>query len=164
MLDQTNESPANQDTQDTPTAWYGNIEDTEIREWAGKKNFPNPQEALKSYRNLEKMMGADKNDILRLPKSGSIDELRPIWDRLGRPESPDGYEIPDSPDDKIGFSKWFKQEAHDAGLTAAQAKQLVEKYDKFGASIMEAEAKELELSRAAEVEALKKEWGHRFQS
>lgn len=100
----------------------------EVATWFTNKKFENPQAALTSQFNLEKMLGQDK---IVLPKDASD---KAGWDavfkRLGRPDKPDAYfegaadVFPEGfkPDD--GLLKGFTELAHKIGLNTEQARAL----------------------------------------
>lgn len=80
------------DALNTPTAsgWidYTKIEDTELRSWAQNKNFADPVTAMKSHRELEKLVGTDR---LSLPEQGKDLSEWSGWDKLGVPKDAKGY-------------------------------------------------------------------------
>jgi hypothetical protein len=67
---------------------YGSIEDPDLRSWAENKNFPDAQTALKSSRELEKLVG---NDRLGLPEEGQDLSEWSGWDKLGVPKEAKEY-------------------------------------------------------------------------
>jgi hypothetical protein len=85
-----------------------------------KKGWKSPQDLYKSYRELETKLGADK---LILPKEGAdAKEWDPIYNKLGRPESPDKYKFPDGVD--ADTVKALAPELHKLGITQTQAEAL----------------------------------------
>ena len=135
-------------------------EDRTYAESKGWKGDTPPDALLSSYKNLEKVWGADKaGRALMLPKDANdTAALDAIYDKLGRPADPSGYEItlpegvePDFADKAKG---WF----HKAGLSTGQAKAVTEAYQ--AAELEQAQA--LEQRDATEKAALEKEWGAEY--
>ena len=82
------------------------------------KDIPN---LARSYVNQSKLLGADK---LPLPANPTDEDLDRIADRLGRPETASGYEIPvDGSIVTEDVAKEFSEIAHEARLTPTQAKR-----------------------------------------
>lgn len=132
-------------------------EDRAYAESKGWKPDTPPDALFTSYKNLEKVWGADKaGRAIMLPKDASDTEaLNAIFDKLGRPADPSGYEIvlPEgAPTDFADKAKgWF----HKAGLTSDQAKAVTAAYQ---AAELEA-AQEIEQRDVRDKAALETEWG-----
>ncbi|MEZ5665898.1 MAG: hypothetical protein R3F55_00355 [Alphaproteobacteria bacterium] len=110
----------------TENGWLDGLPE-ELRALAAAKRWDGPAAALESYRQLERLMGADRaGRALVLPaRDDDADGWRAVHARLGCPESPDGYAL-DMPDD-MGTDDAvaeFRALAHDAGLSQAQAQRL----------------------------------------
>lgn len=147
-----------------PTGSWLDKLDPEMKTWAESKGWKSPDTAdpaliAQSYYNLEKLFGADKaGRTVQLPKDESdTAALDAIYDKLGRPKDPTGYDIKiDGADENfIGTAKgWF----HKAGLTDKQAQAVSEMYR---AAELDAVQKAQE-EHSLQVEALQKEWGTNF--
>lgn len=99
--------------------------DAELSALVEAKGWRDPVEAVKSYAHLERMVGADKIAVPGLdapPEAWSS-----VWDKLGRPASPDGYAF-EPPADGVPYdantANWFRGVAHEIGLTEHQARCL----------------------------------------
>lgn len=142
----------------TPTDWTANLSD-EYKAIVSKKGWKDANAALESYRNLESVMGAQEEQILRIPKADD----KAAWDKLhyklGRPAEPDGYELqtPEGGDAELTkkMAGWF----HKAGVTKSAAKEIT---DAINAEVA-AQAKAVEQAAAeqrdTELAELKKQWG-----
>lgn len=141
--------------------WYGSVQNAELRGWAENKGFKTPEAALDSYRNLEKMFGADKagRTVVLPGENAEPQEREDFFNKLGRPESPDKYEIATPDDADTEFVDWFKMTAHKHGLTASQAKAFAEEYNGFVENRMTADTDRQSADITASMEALDKEWG-----
>jgi len=85
----------------------------------------------KSYVHAQSMIGADK---IALPgKSATDDDYRQIFQRLGLPETSEGYEIihniPEGEQTDQSMVDWFASAAHEAGLTQRQAQALANQWN-----------------------------------
>jgi hypothetical protein len=143
-------------------AWYGEIADEGLRGWAQNKNFENPEAALSSYHNLEKMFGADRaGRTIEMPKSDADQAAKDeFFNKLGRPESSDKYDFGELPENAdSNFVDWARSAFHQNGLTDAQAKAVVAGYNEFAEKQYEQMAEEATQALDGEKEALKKEWG-----
>lgn len=114
-----------------PAGWLDKF-DAEGKAWAESKGWGTDtgiDVVASSYRNLEKMFGADKaGRTLLAPKDANDKEaFDAIYARLGRPEKPEGYDFNiEGADEKFLSTArgWF----HKAGLTVDQAKAVTEAY------------------------------------
>lgn len=123
------------------------------------KGFTSPKDAIVGYRNLESLVGADKNTVLRIPKEATPESMRSIYRQLGAPETADGYKLPlpEGGDDSLAkvARDWF----FEAGATAKQAETIVSKLNEYVGQIETAKATANQAKAAEELTALKTEWG-----
>ena len=70
--------------------WLGDV-DSETLGYVQNKGFKSPADILKSYQHLEKFRGADETQLLKLPSND--EERNEFQQRLGRPETVDGYKF-----------------------------------------------------------------------
>jgi hypothetical protein len=106
-----------------PPAWQEGL-DAELGAFVARKGWRAPADIVTSYRNLEKMMGAER---LILPAADAGHEAwSPIWDRLGRPPRAEDYDLPQAGAGQhdAELSAWYRTTAHRLGLTQAQARDL----------------------------------------
>jgi len=133
------------------------------------KGWKQPSDALTSYMNLEKALGAEK---LPLPPKGS-DGARDWskwdgWNALGRPDSPDKYQIdvkfPDGVPINQDAVKGFLAKAHATGMTQAQAQEALGFYSGFlQTAYQQAEQQAQEEVKTAEA-TLRKEMGQAYDA
>lgn len=128
--------------------------------FAQNKGWDSPIKALDSYRNLEKLLGADKaNNAVILPKSAEdAASWNALYDRLGRPSDPNGYGFKSETGDQT-FDTALSSKFHELGLSKEQGQ-------KFGQWLNEsmAQGKQVEAAKQAQVfaqdqSALQQEWG-----
>lgn len=142
-----------------PTSWLDKLsaEDRAYADSKGWKADTPPDALFSSYKNLEKVWGADKaGRAIMLPKDDSdTAALDAIYDKLGRPADPSGYEIslPEgaAPELADRAKTWF----HKAGLTVNQAKAVTEAYQ----AVELEQAQQIDQRDQREKADLEKEWG-----
>lgn len=137
----------------------------EIRGVIQTKGWKNPGDVINSYSNLERLLGADKAGRgVVLPKDDApAEEWAAFHNRLGRPESPDGYKIPVPDGDAGGFAKQASQWFHEAGLTAKQAETLAAKWNEHVGGNMQQQQAQYEQQTALDLQDLQKAWGPQFE-
>lgn len=139
-------------------AWHAGLElPDEDRQFIETKGYKTPGDLVKAYRDAEAYQGRS----IALPgEDAKPEDWGKLWNRLGRPETADGYRF-----DGVDLSKlddnakaaldWFKAQAHDQGLTTRQAASLYAATTRRGAEQREAAQKAVD----DELAALDAEWG-----
>lgn len=128
------------------------------------KGWDNPMKVVDSYRNLEKLLGADKaNNAVVIPKhDADPKEWGAVFDKLGRPSAPDGYKVPLPEGGDKAVHEASLAKFHELGLTKNQGEQLANWYNGLVGENMKA----MEAQRAAafqqEDAAVRQEWGAAF--
>jgi hypothetical protein len=133
----------------------------QLGELVRAKGWKGPADALLSYQNLEKVFGADKagRTILAPKGDDDADGWNALYARLGRPESPDKYELPVPEGDDGSFAQSVAPVLHQLGLTAKQAKGLAEWWNSASTQRITAADEAFSTQSEAEYSALKGEWG-----
>lgn len=157
----------NDDTPVTPSdnePWYNQLGlDEDSVKTVSAKGWKDVDSIVKSYQSLEKFSGRDKSDFLELPKGEDAD-YSSVWNKLGRPENPDGYDLNDDQE----ITKSARQAFYDAGLTKKQASQLQEWFEKYAVDFDQAtrakREEELDNLHKTALENLKKDWGADFDT
>jgi hypothetical protein len=106
--------------------------DSSIRDDPSLKNISDIPTLAKSYVHAQKLVGQDK---IPAPRADWKDQdWATLWNRLGRPEAPNGYKKPENLKleegiklDDAKLSKAFEQ-FHKMGLSGKQADQMIEFY------------------------------------
>ena len=133
-------------------------------------NAPSVESMAKSYVSAQRMVGLDK---IAVPTEHSTDEeWTQVYDKLGRPETPGGYDlqmnnVPEGLEANPQLVDWFAGTAHEIGLTPKQAQALADKYNVMAGEVeqspddqaLQADAKEQEGIRS-----LQKEYGRAFDT
>lgn len=141
--------------------WYGQVDEA-TSAYITNKGWDNPVKAIESYRNLEKFAGGSKN-LLEMPgpdaEQAKIDEF---YNRLGRPEAPEKYDLKMPEGGDPALADWFKQTAHKNGLTTKQAGALFNEWNAMSGEKMQSWEAEARQQSEKAIGDLKKEWGQGF--
>lgn len=117
----------------------------------------------KSYVHAQRMVGSDK--ILVPNQYATDEEWEQIYNKLGRPESPDKYELKlENSQISDDFLKGMKETAHKVGLSGKQVTAFAEFYNKQLTEAQTKIAQHEEIQYKQEVDTLKKEWGQAYGS
>lgn len=154
-----------QGTQTLNPAWYERDGVTdEVKGYIQNKGWKDdPIKVVNAYQNLEKYHGVPAEQLIKLPKDG--EPMDPVYDRLGRPESADKYDIkmPEGiPADEARLSG-FKDIAHKIGLNQKQVEALAAFDAEYMGSVLSAHQAETEQKQAADIANLKREWGQAYE-
>ena len=126
------------------------------------QNFQDMDGFVKSYLHSQKLVGSDK---IPIPNKYATDEdWNAVYEKLGKPSSPDGYEYNLPKEAKLDENslKAFSTEAHKLGLLPKQAQGIIKYYnDLAGASETEAN-NQAEAARTEAEKNLRKEFGSTF--
>lgn len=160
MTEQTQQ--IDQGTQQTaqPAAWYSEDQ----KAYVEAKGWKAPTDAISSYINHEKLFSADRaGRTIVMPKDeADVEGRKAFLAKLGVPESPDKYQF-DLPNAKgpeeIAFVASMFHEA-DVPLTAAN--KIMTKLAEYTKQTEEAEALQAQAESTKQLEAVKAEWGDKF--
>lgn len=108
-------------TVDPNKPWYEQFKDPQVKEWlsAYKGAYPNAEAVALKALNLEKFVGAEKAGRgLVVPKpDAKPEEWQAFWRKVGAPEKPDQYKLPDDLKDNPGLIA-LRDHAHKLGVPA----------------------------------------------
>ena len=110
------------------------------------------------------MIGQDK---IAIPNNNSTDDQwNEVYAKLGRPESPDKYQI-DAKSDVVPFDesaiKSFTENAHQLGLNNKQAQGILEFYKNAMEGTAQQSKIDTETAQAQAEQQLRAEWGRDFE-
>jgi hypothetical protein len=140
--------------------WYAGIADEGLRGYVQTKGFKDPAALADSYRNLEKLVGVPQDRLLKLPEKPDDPAWADVHARLGRPETPDGYELKFEGDD--AFAKRMAARMHALGIPKSAAAGLNEEWNAYVAEIIQQDEQARQQKDAAEMTELKGKWGAKF--
>lgn len=122
----------------------------------------------KSYVNVNKLVGADKNAVLKLPNSpDDKDGWNNVYSKLGRPEKPEGYEVSKFKEvagvDEKSLGE-IAQVAHQHGVSKDALQAIVGKYlEQVGGAKTQTDEQVQETIKGY-TDNLKKEWGDAYET
>lgn len=128
------------------------------------KGWASPSDLLTSYQNLEKLTSGSKNVVALPEDDASEDEYVKFYARLGRPESPEQYQL-ETPENADGaLEEWFRDTAFQLGLTGKQAANLFDRWQEM--SVQRVEQEQAIQHRMGEdaIKTLKAEWGDQYDT
>jgi hypothetical protein len=126
----------------------------------GDRQWKNPGDLVQSYTHLERLMKAPPDRIINLPseKDGPA-AWKPIFQKLGMPETADKYVVPVPDGDKGDFAKVARDWFHGANMTQSQVTKLTEQWNGFQAAQAKSQQEALDTRNLSDVTALKSAWG-----
>ncbi len=135
----------------------------ELRNDPNISKFTELEALAKSYVNATRMIGQDK---VAVPNNNSTeDQWNEVYDKLGRPESAEKYQL-DVKSDIVplddGAIKQFAENAHQLGLNNKQAQGILEYYKNSMEGTAQQERIDTETEQANAEAELRKEWGRSF--
>src|SRR6056300_707437 len=153
-----------QPTAQTPitNSWKDSISE-EFRNDPNISKFTEIDALAKSYINATRMIGQDK---VAVPNNNSTDDQwNEVYDKLGRPESPDKYQL-DIKSEAVpldeGAIKSFAENAHQLGLNNKQAQGILEFYKNSMEGSAQQARVDTETAQANAEAELRKEWGRAY--
>lgn len=128
------------------------------------KGWKTPADALTSYVNLEKLIGADKaGRTVVLPKDEKDAEgLKAFRTKLGVPEAADKYELPLPEGDSGDFAKLAATWMFDAGVPKTAAQAIAKNWNEYFTGLLKQEEAAAQAESTKQLDTLKGKWGQEF--
>jgi len=159
MAQQNQSAPTNTNQQ---VDWTTGLDDGK-RGYVQTKGFKDVGSIVDSYQNLEKLMGAPKERLLKLPEKSDAPEWNEIYDRMGRPKTANDYKFATPANSDEGFVNWAKETFHKNGLTQKQAETLINGYNELNKSRETEYTNQVSRQHENDLKALKSEWGAAYE-
>lgn len=136
----------------------------DLRDDPGLRDIRDVAALAKGYVHARRMVGADK---IAVPGRGAGDEVwGAVFDRLGRPPSPEHYRFERPTDAALAYDEALEQafrgRAHALGLLPRQAAGLHAWWIETTRELAARQADEMAARRAAAESELRRGWGGRF--
>ena len=165
---QTGEAPEGGDSEQQAADWRTQIEDEKLRAHADR--FPSLTDLVRGNLTLRQERDRLKNTALVMPgDDAGEDEIKAFREKLGVPESPEGYEFPDPPEgeevtefEKQSREQWA-QRFHELGVPKDTAAKIAEAWREDMGKATEHVAQQDEAFARETEAALKREWGEDFE-
>lgn len=159
MAETTTTTETQQTTQAAPD-WRSAIPET-LRNDPSLSTFKDVGSLAQSLVETKRMLGSR----IPLPNANSKPEdWAEIYNKLGRPETPDKYELP--PKEQMSgleldpnLTKAFLAKFHERGLTSKQVSGILQDYAGMATAQQQQQAEQQQQALQAGQEALRKEWG-----
>lgn len=142
-----------------PLAFNRDILPEDLRLEPSLQSFDSVDKLAKSYVHAVRKLGAPSDELVRMPKDATPEQMAEVYERLGRPNSPDEYVL----DSQNEITGQYKQIAHQLGLNQQQAQTL---HDWYNENIGSQEQQMTQAREQQEVEwlrSLQQEWGGDFE-
>lgn len=145
--------------------WYSTIPEEAARQHIEAKAYRNPAELALANYNLTRLQRGDPSVIGVPGENATPEDWNAFYGKLGRPETPEGYEFQFGDDVKTdpAMVEWGKKAFHDVGLTPKQAQALAEKWNQFAAEQTGAGNAAFTQQNDQELAALETKWGADLQ-
>ena len=130
--------------------------------FVNQKGFKDPGMVLDSYKNLETLMGAPKERLVKMPeKADDAAGWNEVYDKLGRPKAASEYtfKVPEGVTADPNSTKFAQDLFHKAGLTKAQGEAIANEWNNYAVEADKGAAQARIAQAAVEKTALTKEWG-----
>jgi len=142
--------------------WFSTFKNDETRGYVESKGFKDSESLADAYRNLEKLRGVPAEKLLTLPGDDKPESWAPIYNRLGRPEKVDGYELTIPEGAPETFGPEMSGKFHELGLSKKQGQALADWWNELVVKSNGADKEAAGASFDTQVAALKSEWGAAF--
>lgn len=125
------------------------------------KGWSDPAQVLDGYRNLEKVLGADRagRTVVLPGEKAEQAEIDAFYSKLGRPAEAKDYKVDVPAGAPPEYADGFRAVAHQLGLTSKQAEGLVKWNNEFAGNAAAAQQNQSVAAFQADSEALKQAWG-----
>ena len=154
-----NVTPVQTNLPSVPTiSWLDGADETTVG-YVQNKGWSDPKQVLDGYRNLEKLLGADKagNGVVLPRLDADAKEWAPIWDRMGRPPAADGYARLEGANPELQNSMFGK--FHELGLTKTQGEAVANWIAELGQQDTQQAEQQAATRFQEEDMAIRTEWG-----
>lgn len=126
-------------------------------------------QAVQSYREAEKFLGAPRDQLLRKPDAADAAAVRAFWQNFGTPADKTGYDFAavkftDGSELDPGFVDFMRDQADALNLPKDAASALAAGFVKFMETADAAEAGERTAAVQADKTALQREWGQNYEA
>ena len=151
--------------------WYESFESEEIKNAPSLRNFKSMEGLVKSFLSAQRMVGKSPHAVVIPDENATEEERNEFFTKIGRPESPDEYNIkPPENLDELGLqwndenAKAFANKAHELGLTNKQAQDLVNWHNEITVGSIKTAGEQVGQEYEQATQELKKEWGNAYDS
>lgn len=143
-----------------PSGGWADTLDPALRDVVAAKGWQSPDDAVRSYASLERLLGAEK--IALPPANAPASDWDAVWDRLGRPKNGDGYNFAkpvgyDEYSDEL--AQWARQTCHKVGMPARMAEAFHDEFVTFARGLVDAHETRQAMNDVELHAFMDREWG-----
>ncbi len=145
-------------------AWHAGFANEDQAAYIANKGWDGPGKMFESYVNLEKLIG-QKTDAFSIPHADDAAGWGSLYAKLGRPNTGEEYTLPQAADgaDPIEYDNdvisWFRNAAHDAGMTDAAFNKTITSYNTMVQQREDKETADMQLDMDKATTTLRTTWG-----
>ncbi len=161
-------------TTTTPAAWHSDVPADIVSKWQTKGyDLSDPKkvavEATKAYVSAESLVGLPTEQLLRLPKTPADQGWDKVWQRLGAPDKPEGYDFSgikfkDGTDLDAAFTDMVRAAASTLHLPKDAAAGLTKAFVDFMDKQEASDAADMQGKLTEQQTALKNNWGKNYDA
>lgn len=143
----------------TGNPWFSGFKADDVRGYIEQKGFKDPESLASAYWNLEKTRGVPQERLLTLPADDKPESWGPVYNKLGRPEKPEGYDVKGADGTPADFLAWQRQTFHELGLSKKQGDALSAKWNELVTASAAGDQTAAKEALGQQITKLKQEWG-----
>ena len=129
----------------------------DIRHEPVLKNFKSWDALAKSYVHANRKLGVPSDQLMQIPQGENAD-WNGVYKAMGRPDTPDQYELNGTGD----MAQNFRNQAHQLGLSQKQASELMNWYSEVQSGVDSSDDEDFAKEQVQWVADLQKEWGDSY--
>ena len=129
----------------------------DIRHEPVLKNFKSWDALAKSYVHANRKLGVPSDQLMQIPQGENAD-WNGVYKAMGRPDTPDQYELNGTGD----MAQNFRNQAHQLGLSQKQASELMNWYSEVQSGVDSSDDEDFASEQVQWVADLQKEWGDSY--
>ncbi len=155
-------------TLETEPKWYESLPEDQFndRDRNVLKKYDSVDALARGYMNAFDLVSRDK-----IPMPKTPDEWQEVYNRLGRPEDAQGYELqiletlPPPVQEMMNRNlDWFRSTAYDLGLNADQATKLYDAYSNFLQDELRISSDQIEDEMRTTEDEIRREYGQEYET
>lgn len=143
--------------------WYSSLPE-DLHGDPNITKYQSMEEFARGHVSAVSMLGREK---IPMPKSDA--EYRDVYAKLGMPKTADDYQFEDTeynipvdiytPEARVADQKWFRQQAHELGLTSKQAAGLYDRFMRYQEGGMQSlnRVQDIEMAKCNDI--MQQTWG-----
>lgn len=155
-----NDAGTNTNTNQNDAPIWSSIEDEGVRGLMETKSYDSYPKLATAYSHLNKLVKGS-SDVIALPEKDDDPEWGKVWQRLGAPDSPDGYSFDLGEDVEVDedFAGWAKGTFHKLNLPAKAAGALAKEWQGYVTARTAEEAEKAQRADEAAMAEINKKYG-----